>query len=123
MTASVFDEPKALLGAVGRALGPTDWIEITQERVNQFADATEDHQWIHVDVERAKSGPFGAPIAHGFLTMSLSAHFLSQLCEVHGISMGINYGINKARFINPVKVPGRLRTGSSPSSTWMCSAL
>lgn len=109
MAARVFATPKELLDAVGAQLGPTEWIDITQERVNQFAAATGDHQWIHVDVERAEAGPFGAPIAHGFLTMSLCAPFLFQLCEVHGIAMGINYGVDKARFINPVKVPGRVR--------------
>jgi acyl dehydratase len=98
-----------LRGAAGVHLGWTDWIDITQERVDRFADATGDHQWIHVDVERAKAGPFGAPIAHGFLTMSLCARFLFELAEVHGITMGINYGLNKARFITPVTVGSRVR--------------
>ena len=118
MAARVFATPKELLDAVGAQLGPTGWIDITQERVNRFAEATGDHQWIHVDVARAEVGPFGAPIAHGFLTMSLCAPFLFQLCEVHGIAMGINYGVNKARFITPVKVPGQVRaTGELVEAT------
>jgi acyl dehydratase len=109
MAATIFATPQELLGSVGAKLGPTSWVEITQDRINMFADATDDHQWIHVDVERAKAGPFGAPIAHGFLTMSLCARFLFELAEVHGITMGINYGLNKARFITPVKVASRVR--------------
>src|SRR5438874_136379 len=87
-----FASPQALLDAVGTDLGTTDWVTITQEQINKFAEATLDNQWIHVDTERAKAGPFGAPIAHGYLTMSLSAYFLGQLVRVSGISMGINYG-------------------------------
>jgi len=109
MAATEFDNPKALLDAVGTTFGPTEWIEITQDRVNQFADATDDHQWIHIDVDKAKAGPFGGTIAHGFLTMSLSARFSAELVRVRNISMGINYGVNKARFITPVKVGGRIR--------------
>ncbi len=109
MTATTFDGPKALIDAVGTALGPTEWLEITQDRVNRFADATDDRQWIHVDEERAAAGPFGGTIAHGFLTMSLCASFLAQLVHVSNISMGINYGVNKARFITPVKVGARIR--------------
>ena len=104
-----FASPQALLDAVGSDLGSTDWITITQEQINQFAEATLDNQWIHVDTERAKAGPFGGPIAHGYLTMSLAAYFLGQLVRVSGISMGINYGVNKARFITPVKVAKRVR--------------
>jgi acyl dehydratase len=116
--AHVFSTPAALLDAVGTALGPTDWLTISQERIDQFADATEDHQWIHVDVERAASGPFGGTIAHGYLTLSLCASFLSQLAEVHGISMGINYGIDKARFIAPVPAGSRVRaTGELVAAT------
>jgi acyl dehydratase len=106
---SVFDSPSALLGAIGQDLGTTDWITITQEQIEQFADATLDHQWIHVDVERAKAGPFGAPIAHGYLTMSLASHFLSQLVSVKNMSMGINYGTEKVRFPAPVPVGSKLR--------------
>jgi acyl dehydratase len=109
MAPTDFDNPKALLDAVGTTFGPTDWVVIDQDRVDKFADATDDHQWIHVDVERAKAGPFGGTIAHGFLTMSMSARFSAELVRVHNISMGINYGVNKARFITPVKVPGRVR--------------
>ncbi len=106
---TTFTSPKDLLGAVGTQLGPTDWVTITQDQIDKFADATLDNQWIHVDTERAKAGPFGAPIAHGYLTMSLAAHFLSQLARVEGISMGINYGADKVRFPSPVPVGSRLR--------------
>jgi len=104
-----FASPQALLDAVGTDLGTTDWITITQEQINQFAEATLDNQWIHVDTERAKSGPFGAPIAHGYLTMSLAAYFGGQLIRVSGISMGINYGADKVRFPAPVPVGSKLR--------------
>jgi acyl dehydratase len=104
-----FASPQALLGAIGADLGTTDWITITQEQINQFAEATLDNQWIHVDTERAKSGPFGAPIAHGYLTMSLAAYFGGQLIRVSGISMGINYGADKVRFPSPVPVGSKLR--------------
>jgi len=107
--ATVFGSTQDLLGATGRDLGTTDWITISQERINQFADATEDHQWIHVDVERAKAGPFGGTIGHGYLTLSLCAYFLGQLATVSGISMGINYGIDKARFIAPVPAGSKVR--------------
>ncbi len=106
---TTFESPAALLAAVGRDLGTTEWITVSQEQVDKFADATLDHQWIHVDVERAKAGPFGAPIAHGYLTMSLASHFLAQLVHVSGISMGINYGVDKVRFPVPVPVGSRLR--------------
>lgn len=106
---TIFDEPSTLLGAVGRDLGHTDWIEITQERIDRFADATGDHQWIHVDPVRAKSGPFGTTVAHGYLTLSLTNLFLPQLIEVRGISMGVNYGCNKVRFPAAVPVGSFLR--------------
>ena len=107
-----------LAGAVGTNLGATEWLTIDQERINQFADATGDHQWIHVDTEAAKKGPFGTTIGHGYLTMSLCAPFLGQLLSVGGISMGINYGIDKARFITPVPSGGRVRgTGEIVSVT------
>ena len=109
MTKTTYDSPADLLAAVGDSYGPTDWIEITQERINTFADATDDHQWIHVNVERAKAGPFGAPIAHGYLTLSMCARFLFELCEVKNAAMGINYGVNKARFPAPVRVTSRIR--------------
>lgn len=108
---TVFQHPSELAAAVGKHLGYSDWIEITQDRVNRFADATGDHQWIHVDPERAKSGPFGGTIAHGYLTMSLVNLFLPQIMEVRGISMGVNYGADKLRFPAPVKVGARVRGG------------
>ena len=98
-----------LVAAEGAELGPTEWLEITQERVDLFADATEDHQWIHVDPERAASGPFGGTIAHGLLTLSLLPHFTHQLYTVDNIAMAINYGYNKVRFITPVRVGAKLR--------------
>ena len=104
-----FDSPAELLTAVGEALGPTDWLEITQERINLFADATGDHQWIHVDPERAKDGPFGATIAHGYLSLSLANYFLPQLMTVNNVSMGVNYGCEKVRFPAPVPVGSCVR--------------
>lgn len=99
-----------LRAAVGRDLGTSEWLEITQERVNTFADATGDHQWIHVDVERAKAeSPFGGPIAHGYLTLSLTNLFLPQVVEVTGISSGVNYGVGKVRFPAAVPVGSRVR--------------
>jgi acyl dehydratase len=107
--AKVFESPAALLSAVGSDVGTTDWITITQQQIDAFAEATLDNQWIHCDIERAKQGPFGAPIAHGYLTMSLASHFLAELVRVEGISMGINYGTEKVRFPAPVPVGSRLR--------------
>jgi acyl dehydratase len=104
-----FASPRALLDAVGTDLGATDWITITQDQIDQFAEATLDNQWIHVNTERAKAGPFGGPIAHGYLTMSLAAYVLGQLVRVSGISMGINYGADKVRFPSPVPVGSKLR--------------
>ena len=98
-----------LVAAQGSQLGPTDWLEVTQERVNLFADATDDHQWIHVDPQRAANGPFGGTIAHGLLTLSLLPHFTHQLYTVDNVSMAINYGYNKVRFITPVRVGSRVR--------------
>jgi acyl dehydratase len=106
---AVFDKPTDLLTAVGADLGTTGWTTVTQDQIDKFADATLDNQWIHVDTERAKAGPFGAPIAHGYLTMSLASHFLGQLVQVKNISMGINYGTEKVRFPSPVPVGSRLR--------------
>ena len=94
---------------VGEHLGYSAWHNVTQEQVNKFADATGDHQWIHIDVERAKAGPFGGPIAHGYLTLSLAPILLAQVLQVEGVKMGVNYGTNKVRFINPVPVGSRLR--------------
>jgi acyl dehydratase len=97
------------VAAQGSQLGPTDWLEVTQERVNLFADATDDHQWIHVDPERASNGPFGGTIAHGLLTLSLLPHFTHQLYTVDNVAMAINYGYNKVRFITPVRVGSKIR--------------
>ncbi len=105
----VFETPDGILDAVGRDLGTTDWVTITQDRINMFADATGDHQWIHVDTERAKNSPFGGTIAHGFLTVSLVANFFPQLLSVEKTSMGINYGCNKVRFPAPVPSGSRVR--------------
>jgi acyl dehydratase len=107
--ATVFQTPAELNTAVGQHLGHSDWLEISQERINQFADATGDHQWIHVDPERAKAGPFGACIAHGYLTLSLVNMFLPQIISVRGIRMGVNYGADKVRFPAPVRVGSRIR--------------
>ena len=98
-----------LVAAEGSELGATDWIEMTQERVNRFADATDDHQWIHVDPERAKDGPFGACIAHGYLTLALANLFLPQLIRVENLKMGVNVGCERVRFPAPVKVGSRIR--------------
>lgn len=105
----VFKSPHELLDAVGEHLGNSEWIEIDQSRINLFADATGDHQWIHVDPERAKDGPFGATIAHGYLTLSLVNQFLPEILEVQGVSMGVNYGCDKVRFPSAVPVGSRVR--------------
>src|SRR5450755_3229869 len=97
---------------VGQHLGYSDWHRITQEQVNLFADATGDHQWIHVDPERAKSGPFGGPIAHGYLTLSLGPKLMPEILSVKGISMAVNYGAGKVRFPAPVPVGSKLRLGA-----------
>lgn len=94
---------------VGQEVCVTDWITITQEQINLFAQATGDHQWIHVDPERAKAGPFGAPIAHGFLTLSLLPRFFDMGLLIEGVKMGVNYGLNRVRFMAPVLVGSRLR--------------
>jgi acyl dehydratase len=107
--ATTLEGIEGLKAAVGQDLGASDWLEITQDQVNRFADATGDHQWIHVDVERANAGPFGGPIAHGYLTLSLAPVLLPQVLQVSGISMGVNYGCNKVRFPSPVPVGSKLR--------------
>ena len=94
---------------VGQEVAVSDWVEVTQERVNRFAEATGDHQWIHVDPERAKAGPFGAPIAHGFLTLSMLPVFFESSFKIAQTRMGVNYGLNKVRFTSPVPVGSRLR--------------
>src|SRR6187200_3088299 len=97
---------------VGHEVAVSDWLTVTQEQVDLFAKATGDHQWIHVDVERAKAGPFGAPIAHGYLTLSLGPALLPQIMEVSGVAMGVNYGANKIRFPSPVPVGAKVRLGA-----------
>ena len=104
-----FNSAQSILDAVGTSLGATEWMTITQERIDLFADATGDHQWIHVDPERAKNGPFGACVAHGYLTMSLANLFLPQLARFDGLKMGVNYGCDKVRFPAPVRVNSRVR--------------
>jgi acyl dehydratase len=107
--AKVFETPHALVGSEGTLLGPSDWLTIEQDRVDGFAEVTEDRQWIHVDAERAKSGPVGGTIAHGYLTMSLVNHFLPQLIEVRGFSHAVNVGADRLRFLSPVRVGARIR--------------
>ena len=104
-----FETLQDLAASVGQEIGVSDWITITQEQVMQFAEATGDHQWIHVDVERATAGPFGAPIAHGFLTLSLLPKFFATTVHVVQSRMGVNYGLNRVRFMSPVPVGSRLR--------------
>jgi acyl dehydratase len=106
---TVFKQPQDLIAAVGQNLGASDWLEIDQQRINLFADATGDHQWIHVDPERAKTGPFGKCIAHGYLTLSLVNLFLPQIIDVQGISMGVNVGCERIRFPSPVPVGSKVR--------------
>jgi acyl dehydratase len=110
---TTFASPQELAGSVGTHLGHSAWLEVTQERIDAFADATDDHQWIHVDPERARSGPFGTTIAHGYLTLSLAVRFVDEIFAVEGVRMGVNYGTNKVRFISPVPVGSRLRAGGT----------
>ena len=98
-----------LAGLAGTDLGYSEWLDVTQERINVFADATDDHQWIHVDPERAVDGPFGAPIAHGYLTLSLTVKFWSELFDAEGVTTKVNYGLDKVRFVSPVTVGARVR--------------
>ena len=111
MAPTVIEGVEGLREAVGRHLGHSDWMQVTQERIDLFADATGDHQWIHVDPARAAGGPFGTTIAHGYLTLSLVNFFLPQVVEVKGMAMGINYGLDRVRFPAPVPVGSRLRGG------------
>jgi acyl dehydratase len=111
----VFDGVDDLRAAVGTQLGTGDWVTIEQGQIDTFADSTNDHQWIHVDPERAKEGPFGTTIAHGFLTLSLLPSLVSSVFEVHGTKMGVNYGLNKVRFTSPVPV------GSKDARPWSSS--
>jgi acyl dehydratase len=105
-----------LVGAIGDELGPSRWLEVDQTRIDTFAAATGDHQWIHVDPERAASGPFGATIAHGFLTLSLLPVLLNELYRVEGVTMALNYGLGKVRFVAPVPVGSRIRLTSRIAS-------
>ena len=106
----VVESPARLLQLVGTRLGPTRWIGVDQERVDAFAEVTGDRQWIHVDVERAKAGPFGGTIVHGYLTMSLVNLFLPELMEVRGFAHAVNVGLDKLRFLSPVLVGSRIRS-------------
>jgi acyl dehydratase len=108
---TIFNNPAQLLDAVGRHLGYSEWLEIDQRRIDLFAEATGDHQWIHVDPVRAAAGPFGRTIAHGYLTLSLANLFLPQIMRVDNVSMGVNYGCEKVRFPAAVPVGSRLRGG------------
>ncbi|RYF78498.1 MAG: MaoC family dehydratase [Comamonadaceae bacterium] len=109
MSIRTFQTLEDLAACVGQSVATSEWVTITQEQVNQFAQATGDHQWIHLDVERAKAGPFGAPIAHGFLTLSLLPTFFEQAIRIEQVRMGVNYGLNRVRFMSPVPVGSRLR--------------
>ena len=109
MKLAVFDRLADMQPLVGQEIAVSDWVTISQQRINQFAEATGDHQWIHVDVERAKNSPFKSTIAHGFLTLSLIPSFSEPSIKVKSIKMGVNYGLNKVRFTNPVKVNSRVR--------------
>jgi len=108
----IVEKPHDLLTMVGTTMGPTGWVRVEQDRVDTFADCTGDHQWIHVDVERAKSGPFGGTIAHGYLTLSMVNLFLPELVEVRGFAHAVNVGLDKLRFLAPVVVGSRIRAVS-----------
>src|SRR5580658_3737978 len=114
--ASIVRSSEDFHALTGEHLGWSDWLVVDQARVNLFADATDDHQWIHVDPERAAAGPFGGPIAHGYLTLSLIPALIHEVLAVEGITFGVNYGCNKVRFPAPVKVGSRLRLGASVGS-------
>ncbi len=107
--ATVIEGIDDLKSRVGQHIGESEWHHVTQEQVNAFADATGDHQWIHIDVERAKAGPFGGPIAHGYLTLSLAPMMMAEAMQVNGFAMGVNYGCNKVRFPSPVPVGSKLQ--------------
>lgn len=108
-----FESLQEFAAAKGEELGTSDWLTITQEAVNQFADATGDHQWIHVDPEKAAEGPFGTTIVHGFMTLSLLPVLMHQIYTVKGLKMALNYGVNKVRFPSPVKVGSKVRATST----------
>ena len=113
----VFDSLDDFKAAAGEVLGTSDWVTITQEQVNTFADATNDHQWIHVDPERAAKGPFGGTIAHGYLTLALLPSFAEEIYTINGLAFGMNYGANKVRFPNPVPVGAKLRATATLKET------
>ncbi len=115
MTTTI-DGLEAFRGLVGQHLGYSDWVAVDQERIDRFADATGDHQWIHVDRERAKAGPFGTTIAHGYLTLSLVPMLLSQVVRVQGVAFGVNYGCNRVRFPAPVPAGSDVRLGATLAS-------
>jgi acyl dehydratase len=111
MPKRTLESPADLRNLVGQEIAVTDWFNVTQERIQQFADATLDHQWIHVDVERARrESPFKAPIAHGFLTLSLLPHFMHEALQIkQGVRLGVNYGLNRVRFVSPVRAGSNVR--------------
>jgi acyl dehydratase len=112
MSATTFASADELKAAVGSHLGHSDWWEITQDRVDRFADATDDHQFIHVDPQKAAEGPFGGTIAHGYLTLSMAVPLIQQVVAVEGLAMSVNYGTNRVRFPAPVPVGSKLRAGA-----------
>ena len=111
MPKRILDSPDSLKDLIGQEIAVTGWFNVTQERIQQFADATLDHQWIHVDVERARrESPFKAPIAHGFLTLSLLPHFMHEALQIkQGVRLGVNYGLNRVRFVSPVRAGSNIR--------------
>jgi acyl dehydratase len=110
---TTISHPKDLLTMIGQDLGSSPWLDVTQERINIFADATDDHQWIHVDVERAKTGPFGGPIAHGYLTLSLLIPLWSEILDIEDLDLAVNYGLNKVRFPAPVPAGSRVQVSAT----------
>jgi acyl dehydratase len=113
---TVLEQPADLLGLVGQSLGTTEWIEVTQQQVDLFADATGDRQWIHIDAERAAKGPFKGTIAHGYLTLSLTPAVIAQVLEIRELTAALNYGLNKVRFPAPVRVGSQVRAAVTVAS-------
>jgi acyl dehydratase len=110
---TTISHPKDLLTMIGQDLGTSPWLDVSQQRIDTFADATDDHQWIHVDVERAKTGPFGGPIAHGYLTLSLLIPLWSEILVFEKLDMAVNYGLNKVRFPAPVPAGARVQVSAT----------
>jgi acyl dehydratase len=110
---TIIAHPKDLLAMIGQDLGTSPWLDVTQQRIDLFADATDDHQWIHVDVERARTGPFGGPIAHGYLTLSLLIPLWSEILVIDELDMAVNYGLNKVRFPAPVPAGSRVQLSAT----------